>query len=128
MQRTKKVISLLLVVLMVFSCFSCLASVTAFAADSSKPVSVEFLYGDVDGNGKVNINDATAIQRHLAEQEDFILKEGTDAFKAADVNGDGRISVEDVTLIQRYLAEFIDHFPVEEAPATEEPAAGPATG
>ena len=67
----------------------------------------------IDGDGKVRINDATAIQRHLAEQEGYILQPGTDAFKAADVDGDGQITIDDVTTIQRFLAEFIDHFPAE---------------
>ena len=112
MQRTKRAVSLLLSFLLVLSCCTCLASVTAFAADGDTPSSSGFLYGDVDGDGVVKINDATAIQRHLAEKEGFILEKGTDAFKAADVDGDGEITVNDVTTIQRYLAEFIDHFPV----------------
>ena len=114
MQRTKRVISLVLSLMLVVSCFTCLASVRVFA-DKDTNNSATFLYGDVDGDGKVRINDATAIQRHLAEQEGYILEPGTDAFKAADVDGDGQITIDDVTTIQRYLAEFIDHFPVEEA-------------
>ena len=113
MQKTKRVVSLLLSVMLVVTCFSCLASVSASALND-EPDSSAFLYGDVDGDGRVSINDATAIQRHLAEIEGFILEEGTDAFKAADVDGDGKITVDDVSTIQRYLAEFIDHFPVEE--------------
>lgn len=60
------------------------------------------LYGDVDGNGKVTIEDATLLQQYPAEfsmPKCFILK-------AADVNGDGKASVADVTCIQRYLAGF----------------------
>ena len=117
MQRTKRAVSLLLSFMLVLSCFTCLASVTAFAAGGEDPAPAAFVYGDVDGDGVVRINDATALQRHLAEQEGFVLEKGTDAFKAADVNGDGEITVEDITLIQRYLAEFIDKFPVEEEPA-----------
>ena len=135
MQKTRRAISLLLSVMIVFTCFTCLTSVTSFAAKSDTPVSTGFLYGDVDGDGVVRINDATAVQRHLAEQEGYILEPGTDAFKAADVDGDGRITVDDVTTIQRYLAEFIERFPVEETtpsePQTEpetEPETEPATG
>ncbi len=74
----------------------------------------DVLYGDVDGDGAVKINDATAIQRHLAEREGCILEEGSDAFLAADVDGDGEITIDDVTLVQQYLCEFINKFPVEE--------------
>ena len=76
----------------------------------------EVVYGDADGDGKVTIDDVTAIQRMLAEQEGFILEAGTDKFTAADVDGDGSITVQDATLIQQYLAELIEKFPVEEQP------------
>ena len=88
MQRTKRAVSLLLSFMLVLSCFTCLASVTAFAAGGEDPAPAAFVYGDVDGDGVVRINDATALQRHLAEQEGFVLEKGTDAFKAADVNGE----------------------------------------
>ena len=126
MQRTKRAVSLLLSVLLALTCFTCLASVTALAADSDTDSSASFVYGDLDGDGVVKINDATAVQRHLAQQEGFVLEKGTDAFKAADVNGDGEITVDDVTLIQQFLAEFIDHFPVEDLePPTEETTEAP---
>ena len=128
MQRTKKVVSLLLSVLLVFSCFTCLATVTASATGDETGNSSEFLYGDVNRDGFVKIGDATLVQRHLAEQEGFILQPGTDEFKAADVDGSNTITVDDVTTIQRYLAEFIDHFPVEDIePTTEEPTEEPTT-
>ena len=53
MQRTKKAICLLLSLLLALSCFTCLASVTAFAADGDTSI----VYGDVDGDGVVKIND-----------------------------------------------------------------------
>lgn len=59
--------------------------------------------GDADGNGKVNINDVTAIQRHCAQLETLTEKKQT---LAADVDGNGRITIDDATFIQEYLAEF----------------------
>lgn len=71
--------------------------------------------GDVDKNGKVNINDATMLQRHLAEFTDaegkrIIDEADTELVKRADANRDNKISVLDVTEIQRYVAEMIDRF------------------
>ena len=71
--------------------------------------------GDVDKNGKVNINDATMLQRHLAEFTDaegksIIDEADTELVKRADANRDNMISVLDVTEIQRYVAEMIDRF------------------
>lgn len=60
--------------------------------------------GDVNGDGKVNISDATAIQNYLAEIEDFNEKQ----LLAADANGGGEITIADVTQIQKYAAELIE--------------------
>lgn len=60
------------------------------------------ILGDTDGNGKVDINDATTLQRYLAEYE------MTESFKigAADTNEDGEITIVDVTFIQKWLAQL----------------------
>lgn len=54
------------------------------------------LPGDVDGNGVVDVTDATLVQLHAAL---MITLEGDD-LAAADVNGDGVTDVTDATLIQ----------------------------
>ena len=58
--------------------------------------------GDVNGDGNVNINDVTMIQKALAE---YIT---LDEFqkKAADFDGDGRVTVSDATALQKKLAEL----------------------
>ena len=66
----------------------------------------EIVIGDVNGDGKIDINDATLIQKYLADLEKL-----TDEQKAAaDVNGDGKIDINDATLIQKYVAELIKEF------------------
>ncbi|MEE3491949.1 M4 family metallopeptidase [Ruminococcus sp.] len=60
------------------------------------------LLGDVDGDGVVDVTDATLIQRYdveMVELADWQLK-------AADVDGDGEVTILDVTWIQRYIAEM----------------------
>lgn len=71
-----------------------------------KPVESDVVIGDVNKDGVVNIQDATALQRYLAE---FI---GSSAInlKAADTNRDGKVNVRDVTQIQRYVANVITKF------------------
>ncbi len=70
----------------------------------------EFLYGDADGNGKVNVVDANLVRRYSAELvgEDEILLE------VCDVDGNGKVNVVDANFIRRYAAELIEVFPVEE--------------
>ena len=60
------------------------------------------LVGDATGDGKIDIRDVTAIQRHCAEYDAL---DGVYAL-AADVDQDGSITVADATCIQMYLAEF----------------------
>lgn len=67
------------------------------------------LWGDANGDGFVNINDVTCIQRHVAELETISEKNRT----AALVSGKSTLSVQDATLIQQYLAEMLNCFPAE---------------
>ena len=71
-----------------------------------------FPVGDVDNSGYVDINDATLIQRHIAEFTDKngnpIIDENCDyLFYIANTYRDGVINIQDATEIQKYLAEFV---------------------
>ena len=61
--------------------------------------------GDVNGDGKVTIDDATMIQKLVAE----LVELTPDQFIAADTNCDGIVNIDDATMIQKYIAELIDH-------------------
>ena len=63
------------------------------------------LVGDVNGDGVVNITDATTVQKHIAQ---LIELEG-DCLKSADANGDGAVNIADATQIQKYIAQLIDY-------------------
>jgi len=64
------------------------------------------LKGDVNGDGKVDVTDATLVQMSAAE----LIELTADQQKAADVTGDNKIDVTDATLIQMYAAELIHTF------------------
>ena len=57
-----------------------------------------FLYGDVNGDGKVDIDDLTRLRRYLAESSTVI-------FPGADANGDGTVDIDDLTLLRKFIAE-----------------------
>ena len=57
-----------------------------------------FLYGDANGDGKVDIDDLTRLRRYNAEASTVI-------FPGADVNGDGTVGIDDLTRLRRYFAE-----------------------
>lgn len=63
-----------------------------------------FVPGDITGDGVVNINDATAVQRYLAKS--VVLND--DQLKAADADGNGTININDATAIQKYVARLIN--------------------
>lgn len=66
----------------------------------------EFTLGDVNADDKINILDATLVQRASAK-----LMTLTDTqTKASDVDKDGKITILDVTKIQRYVAKVISEF------------------
>ncbi len=58
------------------------------------------IYGDINGDGAVTVNDATEIQKASIG----LVELSNDQLKCADVNGNGIISITDVTLIQKFIA------------------------
>ena len=68
------------------------------------------LLGDVNGDGKVNIKDATTIQKSAASLVTLTGKQS----KAADVNGDDKVNVNDATVIQKYTAGIDTGFKIGE--------------
>ena len=96
----KKIISIFVIIVLALSP----------AAVSATAQAVEFVLGDVNGDGIVSISDVTAIQRHLAQLE--LIPE--EKLNAAMVNDGKTLTISDATTIQRKLAEMIDRFPVEE--------------
>jgi len=64
------------------------------------------LYGDLNGDGKVDAADLKVLQQYL----DYIKK--INLFNA-DLNGDGKITAADLTLLQQYINRTIARFPVE---------------
>ena len=64
------------------------------------------LAGDVNGDGVINVKDATLIQKHLAKLQ--LISE--DNIPLADLNGDGKITVTDATFIQKKLAGILKSY------------------
>ena len=76
---------------------------TTTEPETTEPATTEpkILYGDVDGDGIISIQDATMIQKFGVGIN--TPEVGSDLFELADVNDDGRISILDVTCVQKYL-------------------------
>ncbi|MBR3611114.1 MAG: leucine-rich repeat protein [Oscillospiraceae bacterium] len=76
---------------------------------TAKPWKADIVYGDVDGNEKINVLDANLIRRYTAKLEEL----DDIQLKGADVDSNGKVNVLDANLIRRYSAKLIDKFPAE---------------
>ena len=73
--------------------------------------SSSFIYGDIDGSGKVDVLDYALLKKYLlGSVTSFEYKDGA---KAADVNGDGKIDALDFAIMKTYLLGKINKFPAE---------------
>ena len=63
----------------------------------------QMILGDVDGDKRISIMDATEIQRHIAQ----LTTIPEDRLPCADTDRDTRISIMDATQIQRFIAQLI---------------------
>lgn len=82
------------------------------AAPTTAPVT--YSLGDVNGDGYIDVCDATAIQRHLAGYE--LLSDAQ--LQAARVSGNAQLTIADVTELQKYVASLTTQFPAETAQPT----------
>ena len=60
------------------------------------------LTGDANRDDEINVNDVTAIQRHLADLEFIPAK----FLVLADANGNGEVNIADATYLQMYIAQY----------------------
>lgn len=73
---------------------------------------ISFVYGDVDGNGKINAIDAVLIQRYIADGRQNNNTSGYNVSideRAADAFFDNKVAASDATAIKRKLAGWIDY-------------------
>ncbi|MBQ8057858.1 MAG: dockerin type I repeat-containing protein [Ruminococcus sp.] len=91
----KKLVSVILIAVLMM---------TAFVLPANANI-IDYFYGDVTKDGKVDVMDATVISRHCAR---LITLEHIE-YALADFNNDDAVSVLDATYIQMYLAKLIKH-------------------
>lgn len=67
-------------------------------------------YGDLNGDGLVNVEDVILAMRHILG----LIQLEASQIVLADVDGDGNVNVSDVVLIMQYVLRMIESFPVED--------------
>ena len=88
----KKALVYILSLTLLVSCLSVGGALSVSAA--------ELIPGDVNGNGRVNVQDLAALQRHLNGWDITVDT------AAADVNADDKVNVKDLGLLQQYLNDY----------------------
>lgn len=101
--------------------FSAACAVEVRPAAALFNAAVSDLYGDLDGDGTVNVTDAAIILRHVTGQAPLEPAQ----LQLADVNSDGRVDVADAVVVLRYVVGLVNELPVEPGePGTGEPPPG----
>lgn len=80
---------------------SSIPETTAEVTTASK-VYEEFFYGDANNDGAIKINDATIIQKFIAQ----LVDKSKLNLVNSDCNADEKVNVKDATCIQKYLAKL----------------------
>lgn len=75
------------------------------------------LYGDVNGDNKVTVQDASKLQKYCVSKVELNETE----LKAGDVNNDGRVDIKDSTMIQKHIVGLVQSFPSGESFSDEKP-------
>lgn len=80
-----------------------------------------YIKGDVDGNGVVNISDATLIQKILAQ----IVTPTDEMLKRAKVTGKNDLTIDDATAIQKYVSKYKNVYSIGEKVYVNNPETQP---
>lgn len=71
-------------------------------AQPTQPTTPVVIKGDVNGDGVVNVDDASYLQKVVAEFPGF-----TTTLEVGDMDNDGEITIKDVTVLQKYIVENV---------------------
>ncbi len=74
------------------------------------PADKTYIIGDVDGNGAVDILDATFVQRYATGLQTPVSPE---SMMHGDIDGDGAVGIIDATFIQRYSTALAIPYPID---------------
>lgn len=113
--KNKNLFAIIAAVLVLTIAFSAIFAVTAFADSDETEILLAYQVGDTTLDGKINIKDATAIQKHVAKLAEFTFQQ----LELADADKNGAVNVKDATYIQKLIAGLIDQNVPTETQSTE---------
>lgn len=84
--------------------------VDRITSEIDKDLAVKRTFGDVNGDNKITVKDATLIQKSSAK----ISKLSAVELICSDVNEDNKVNVKDATAVQKYVAKIETDLPFDE--------------
>jgi hypothetical protein len=67
---------------------------------------MDFVYGDCNGDGKVNSLDLITLRKYITSYDHENGQPTMEIHVGADANGDGYITIDDIVAIRQYLANY----------------------
>ncbi|MBQ4105281.1 MAG: leucine-rich repeat protein [Clostridia bacterium] len=83
----------------------------ALPPETTAPVEIIGILGDANYDSKLDIRDATAIQKHIA----MLISLTDNGVFLADATGDDELNIKDATVIQKHIAGFDTGLPIGES-------------
>lgn len=80
-----------------------------FAIENGTVKVVDFIYGDLNGDGKVTNTDSVILMRYVAKWPDYIKNDFGYNYLAADVNCDGKVTNKDSVILMRKVARWTEY-------------------
>ncbi len=91
----KRIVSILLMVALI---------VTSIPVNAMATTTSSIIYGDVNDDCEVNVNDSYVLWKYVAENDNIEINEDN-----ADVNMDGTLNLKDLLLMQKFLQKWDVH-------------------
>lgn len=102
MKKNKTKITSIMLAIALLTSSAVVCNISANAAETNTDTGTVKMLGDANGDGKISVADATAVQLAVSESTEFT----DDQTLIMDTNQDGRVTIADVTLIQLYNARY----------------------
>ena len=75
-------------------------------ATSGKVSVINFLYGDANGDQKIDIKDVVLIRKYITNFDYDTNTSSVNASLGADANGDNKIDIKDVVILRKYITNY----------------------
>ncbi len=84
----------------------CFSASVMFFTPLRTSAALEVVYGDVNGDGKINIKDLVSLRKYFVQYDPVSKTSEVNIEEGSDINCDDNIDLNDLTILKRYFANF----------------------